>query len=135
MQLEKLSYETQKRLAYALKMYANHVNGAVGELMAASWFLRRGWYVARSLTASGPFDLIVAMRNGIGTEKYLVEVRYLEINSDKTNTHKGLSVEQKKLGVTLCLVWSDGSVDWHRRKTRIGKNGNDTDPNDGTNKQ
>ena len=110
-------------------MYHNHVQGAIGELVAASWFLRRGWYVARSLTATGPFDLIVAKRASRGTEKYLVEVRYAEIHSERNfgRAHRGLTEEQKRLGVTLCLVWSDHSVDWHRKKTRISKDGNDTE--------
>ena len=99
-------------------------DGARGELLASAWFLARGWLVFRNVSSHGYADLAVARRRGKSTEKYLVEVRYRDLTS--AGHSRALSSEQKDLGVTICFVASDGTVNWHRKQIK-------ENPNDGTN--
>ena len=89
-------------------MYRNHTDGARGELIAAAWFLHRGWMVYRNVVGHGPADLAIARLRNSKPEFHLVEVRYVSA----TTRARPLSRVQKLLGVTMARVGSDGSVDW-----------------------
>ena len=89
-------------------MYRPHADGARGELIAAAWFLHRGWMVFRNVSAHGPADLTVARMRRSGVDVQLIEVRYGSINT----RIRELTDLQKRLGVSMAMVGSDGSVEW-----------------------
>ena len=96
-------------------MYRNHTDGARGELIAAAWFLHRGWMVYRNVVGHGPADLAIARLRNSKPEFHLVEVRYVSA----TTRARPLSRIQKLLGVTMARVGSDGSVDWPLKRKDI----------------
>ena len=95
-------------------MHENHAAGARGEMLAAAWFLARGWLVFSNVAGHGIADLAIARKRGRGLEKYLVEVRWTDLARD--GGPKPLSKEQQMLGVTICFVASDGTVSWSAKQ-------------------
>lgn len=106
-------------------MYENHAAGARGEMLAAAWFLARGWLVFSNVAGHGIADLAIAKKRGRRLEKYLVEVRWTDLA--RGGGPKPLSEEQKQLGVTICFVASDGTVSWSAKQTK--ELSNDADVN------
>jgi hypothetical protein len=106
-------------------MHENHAAGARGEMLAAAWFLARGWLVFSNVAGHGIADLAIARKRGRGLEKYLVEVRWTDLARD--GGPKPLSKEQQMLGVTICFVASDGTVSWSAKQGKELSNDADVD--------
>lgn len=106
-------------------MHENHAAGARGEMLAAAWFLARGWLVFSNVAGHGIADLAIARKRGRHLVKYLVEVRWTDLA--RGGGPKPLSEEQKKLGVTICYVASDGTVSWSSKQKKEPSNDADVD--------
>lgn len=106
-------------------MHENHAAGARGEMLAAAWFLARGWLVFSNVAGHGIADLAIAKKRGWHLVKYLVEVRWTDLARD--GGPKPLSKEQQMLGVTICFVASDGTVSWSPKQGK--EPSNDADVN------
>jgi hypothetical protein len=94
-------------------------------MLAAAWFLARGWLVFSNVAGHGIADLAIAKRRGRALAKYLVEVRWTDLA--RGGGPKPLSEEQKQLGVTICYVASDGTVSWSPKQGKEPSNDADVD--------
>ncbi len=84
------------------------VKGVCSELIAAQEFLRKGYYVAKSLDPQCPFDLIVVNKKG---KTRLLDVKSVSYRKSKSyNCKRGdainrsISKRQKTLGVEIYYV-------------------------------
>ena len=87
------------------------IKGVCSELIAAKEFLKKGYYVARSLDPQCPFDIIVVNKKGKAT---LLDVK--SVSRRKTQSYnckpgdtinRSISKKQKSLGVEIYYVNGD----------------------------
>jgi hypothetical protein len=74
--------------------------GAVSEMLAAAYLLRRGYEVFRNVSSSGPIDL-VAIHRVTG------ETRLFDVKTRRSTAGSKLTPEQLAIGVNLLLVEPD----------------------------
>ena len=84
------------------------IKGVCSELIAAEQFLKKGYYVAKSLDPQCPFDLVVINKKG--------KVRLIDVKSTSYRKNKSYncrpgdiinrypSDKQKKLGIEIYYV-------------------------------
>jgi len=84
------------------------IKGVCSELIAAQKFLKKGYYVAKSLDPQCPFDLVVINKKG--------KVRLIDVKSTSYRKNKSYnckpgdiinrypSSKQKKLGIEIYYV-------------------------------
>ena len=87
-------------------MPAPHLSkGRWAELTAQAHFVRRGWSVFQAVSHHGVCDLVVARAQGAGLRLVAVEVKFLDLESDRSRRPKAPP------GCTICYVAADGSVE------------------------
>jgi hypothetical protein len=99
-----------------------HIKGDVAELIAAEFFLNKGFYVFKNMSQHGPADLTVLDHDG---NLILIDVKAVSLrekNGWKVN--RTGTVEQDRLGVQLLYVNLDTRevLDHAPRKGRYKKN-------------
>ena len=89
-------------------MTTKTIKGVCSELIAAEQFLKKGYYVAKSLDPQCPFDLVVINKKG--------KVRLIDVKSTSYRKNKSYncrpgdiinrypSDKQKKLGIEIYYV-------------------------------
>ena len=114
----------KKMTTYVLCMARNkkHIKGYVAELIAAEFFLNKGFYVFKNMSQHGPADLTVLDHDG---NLILIDVKAVSLrekNGWKVN--RTGTVEQDRLGVQLLYVNLDTRevLDHAPRKGRYKKN-------------
>ena len=92
-------------------MISRSIKGVCSELIAAKEFLKKGYYVARSLDPQCPFDLIVVNKKGKST---LFDIKTISRRKSQSYNckpgdaiNRSVSKKQKALGVKIYYV--DGS--------------------------
>ena len=87
------------------------IKGVCSELIAAKEFLKKGYYVARSLDPQCPFDIIVVNKKGKATLYDVKSVSYRKTKSYNCKPgdtiNRSVSKKQKSLGVKI--YYADGS--------------------------
>jgi hypothetical protein len=87
------------------------IKGVCSELIAAKEFLKKGYYVARSLDPQCPFDIVVVNKKGKAT---LYDVK--SVSRRKTQSYnckpgdtinRSVSKRQKSMGIKI--YYADGS--------------------------
>ena len=99
-----------------------HIKGDVAELIAAEFFLNKGYYVFRNMSQHGPADLTVLDSDG---NIILIDVKAVSLrekNGYKVN--RTGTMEQERLGIQLLYVNLDTREvsDHAPRKGRYIKN-------------
>jgi hypothetical protein len=84
------------------------IKGVCSELIAAEQFLKKGYYVAKSLDPQCPFDLVVINKKG---KVRLIDVKSTSYRKNKSYNCKPGDIinrypsdKQKKLGIELYYV-------------------------------
>jgi len=92
-------------------MTTKSIKGVCSELIAVKDFLRKGYYVARSIDPQCPFDIVVVNKKGKAT---LLDVKSVSRRKSQSYNckpgdaiNRSVSKEQKALGVEIYYV--DGS--------------------------
>ena len=87
------------------------IKGVCSELIAAKEFLKKGYYVARSLDPQCPFDIVVVNKKGKAT---LLDVKSVSRRKTKSYNckpgdviNRSISKKQKSLGVEIYYVNGD----------------------------
>jgi len=93
------------------KMISRSIKGVCSELVAATEFLNRGYYVAKSLDPQCPFDIVVVNKKGKAT---LYDVKSVSRRKTKSynckpgdTINRSVSKKQKALGVKI--YYAEGS--------------------------
>ena len=94
----------------------SHVRGDCAEIAAELYFVSEGFWVARTMHATCPYDLVVANEAG---ELMLIDVKTTYIRSNGVNKGHNRSVRrsdlQRKLGVRMVYVNLDsGEITFSR---------------------
>ena len=89
--------------------YFNHRIGQWAEYQAAAFFTRRKFEVYLH-NGQSLCDLIAVKRKGVRLITHLVEVKYKNLESPNSANNKGLRDNQKRYGVKLLVVNSDGTI-------------------------
>ena len=84
------------------------IKGVCSELIAAEQFLKKGYYVAKSLDPQCPFDLVVINKKG---KVRLIDVKSTSYRKNKSYNCKPGDIinrypsnKQKKLGIEIYYV-------------------------------
>ena len=87
------------------------IKGVCSELIAAKEFLKKGYYVARSLDPQCPFDIVVVNKKGKAS---LFDVKSISYRKTKSynckpgdTINRSISKKQKSLGVEIYYVKGD----------------------------
>ena len=87
------------------------IKGVCSELIAAKEFLKKGYYVARSLDPQCPFDIVVVNKKGKAS---LFDVKSISYRKTKSynckpgdTINRSVSKKQKSLGVKIYYVNGD----------------------------
>ena len=79
-----------------------HIKGDLAELIAAEFFIDKGFYVFRNMSQQGPADMAVLDPEG---NIMLVDVKALSLrNKNGYKVNRTPSDEQARLNVQLCYV-------------------------------
>ena len=107
-QSDKLISERQKKTS---------IKGTVGEYLTIAKLTKQGFYVAKSVDPSCPFDIVIVDKNG---KIQLIDIKtktYRQYKKGKSLKHKPKkscliyrcpTAQQKKLGVKLMMVDYEG---------------------------
>jgi len=89
-------------------MTTKTIKGVCSELIAAEQFLKKGYYVAKSLDPQCPFDLVVINKKG---KVRLIDVKSTSYRKNKSYNCKPGDIinrypsdKQKKLGIEIYYV-------------------------------
>jgi len=89
-------------------MTSKTIKGVCSELIAAKEFLKRGYYVAKSLDPQCPFDIVVINKKGKASLFDVKSVSYRKTKSYNcragTTINRSVSKKQKSLGVEIYYV-------------------------------
>tara|TARA_R100000742_G_C4272170_1_gene91278 strand:- start:1171 stop:1533 length:363 start_codon:yes stop_codon:yes gene_type:complete len=99
-----------------------HIKGDLAELIAAEFFLNKGFYVFRNMSQHGPADLTVLDNEG---NVILVDVKALSLREKNGwKVTRTCSAEQDRLGIQLLYVNLDTRevLDHAPRKGKYKKN-------------
>ena len=81
------------------------VKGAIGELLVAAEYMKKGYYVARSTDPHCPFDLVITDDKGIST---LIDVKCKSIRLSGRGKGQQIkrttNAKQKEMGVVIVYV-------------------------------
>jgi hypothetical protein len=92
-------------------MKSKTIKGVCSELIAAKEFLKKGYYVARSLDPQCPFDIVVINKKGKATLLDVKSVSYRKTQSYNCKPgdtiNRSVSKKQKSLGVKIYYVNGD----------------------------
>jgi hypothetical protein len=92
-------------------MISRSIKGVCSELVAVKDFLKKGYYVARSMDPQCPFDIIVVDKKGKTTLFDVKSVSYRKTKSYNcragTTINRSVSKKQKALGVKIYYVNGD----------------------------
>ena len=94
----------KKITTYVLCMTRNkkHIKGDRAELIAAEFFIEKGFYVFRNISQQGPADMAVLDPDG---NLMLVDVKALSLRTKNGwKINRTPSNEQEKLNIQLCYV-------------------------------
>ena len=84
--------------------HSKHIKGDRAELIAAEYFIKLGYSVARNMSQHGPVDLVLIDEEGMG-DVILVDVKAISLrtkNGYKVN--RSPTKKQKELDVKLIFV-------------------------------
>ena len=84
--------------------HSKHIKGDRAELIAAEYFIKLGYSVARNMSQHGPVDLVLIDEDGTG-DVILVDVKAISLrtkNGYKVN--RAQTKKQKELDVQLAFV-------------------------------
>jgi len=86
-------------------MLSRSIKGVCSELIAVKDFLKKGYYVARSLDPQCPFDIIVVDKKGKATLYDVKSVSYRKTKSYNCKPgdtiNRSVSKKQRALGVKI----------------------------------
>jgi hypothetical protein len=86
-------------------MISRSIKGVCSELVAVKDFLKRGYYVARSMDPQCPFDIVVVDKKGKATLFDVKSVSYRKTKSYNCKPgdtiNRSVSKKQKELGVKI----------------------------------
>ena len=92
-------------------MISRSIKGVCSELVAVKDFLKKGYYVARSIDPQCPFDIVVVNKKGKAT---LFDVKSVSRRKTKSynckpgdTINRSVSKKQKALGVKI--YYADGN--------------------------
>ena len=89
-------------------MISRSIKGVCSELIAVKDFLRKGYYVARSIDPQCPFDIVVVNKKGKATLLDVKSVSYRKSQSYNCKPgdtiNRSISKKQKSLGVEIYYV-------------------------------
>ena len=89
-------------------MISRSIKGVCSELIAVKEFLKKGYYVARSIDPQCPFDIIVVNKKGKARLLDVKSVSYRKTRSYNcrvgTTINRSASKKQKELGVEIYYV-------------------------------
>ena len=92
-------------------MTSKTIKGVCSELIAAKEFLKKGYYVARSLDPQCPFDIVVINKKGKVTLLDVKSVSYRKTQSYNCKPgdtiNRSVSKKQKALGIKI--YYADGN--------------------------
>jgi hypothetical protein len=92
-------------------MISRSIKGVCSELVAVKDFLKKGYYVARSIDPQCPFDIVVVDKKGRATLYDVKSVSYRKTKSYNCKPgdtiNRSVSKKQKSLGVKI--YYADGS--------------------------
>jgi hypothetical protein len=92
-------------------MISRSIKGVCSELVAVKDFLKKGYYVARSMDPQCPFDIIVVDKKGKTTLFDVKSISYRKTQSYNcrpgTTINRSVSKKQKALGVEIYYVNGD----------------------------
>lgn len=91
--------------------YFNHRVGQWAEYKAAAFLTRRKFEVYSHSGSQSICDLVAIKRKGVRLVIHLIEVKYHSLETE--SNHKPLRPDQKKFGVKLLVVSSDGTITPH----------------------
>jgi hypothetical protein len=86
-------------------MISRSIKGVCSELVAVKDFLKKGYYVARSMDPQCPFDIVVVDKKGKATLYDVKSVSYRKTKSYNCKPgdtiNRSVSKRQKSLGVKI----------------------------------
>jgi hypothetical protein len=86
-------------------MISRSIKGVCSELVAVKNFLKKGYYVARSMDPQCPFDIVVVDKKGKATLFDVKSVSYRKTKSYNCKPgdtiNRSVSKKQKSLGVKI----------------------------------
>ena len=92
-------------------MISRSIKGVCSELIAVKDFLKKGYYVARSMDPQCPFDIVVVDKKGKATLFDVKSVSYRKTQSYNCKPgdtiNRSISKKQKSLGIKI--YYADGS--------------------------
>ena len=92
-------------------MISRSIKGVCSELIAVKDFLKKGYYVARSMDPQCPFDIVVVDKKGKATLYDVKSISYRKTQSYNCKPgdtiNRSVSKKQKSLGVKI--YYADGS--------------------------
>ena len=91
--------------------YINHRVGQWAEYKAAAFLTRRKFEVYFHTGSQSICDLVAIKRKGVRLITHLIEVKFHSLENE--SNHKHLRPDQKKYGVKLLVVSSDGTITPH----------------------
>lgn len=91
---------TSRRKTWGKREGADLHAGAIGELLACTWLMAKGYEVFRNVSAVGPADIVAVHRKTGAVHKF--DVKKAKNKSSKSNCV--LSPEQMDMGVEALFV-------------------------------
>ena len=79
-----------------------HIKGDQAELIAQEYFIKKGFYVFKNISAQGPVDMVILDNDGY---TLLIDVKAISLRSKNGwKVNRVPSEEQERLGVHLVYV-------------------------------
>ena len=79
-----------------------HIKGDQAELIAQEFFIKKGYFVFKNISAQGPVDMVILDKDGY---TLLIDVKAISLRTKNGwKVNRVPSKEQKKLGVHLIYV-------------------------------